>query len=87
MAARRKERQDLAQNSVNPAVETLHKVGFKVTSRMVESEIKEGILNVASEWGTNLIVVTSHAHKGVQNFCTAAWLKESCTGRPVLYWS
>ena len=68
MAARRKERQELAQNSVNLAVETLHKAGFKVTSRVVESEIKEGILDVASEWGANLIVVTSHARKGVAKF-------------------
>ena len=31
-------------------------------------EIKEGILTVASEWGADLIVVTSHARKGVSKF-------------------
>ena len=39
-----------------------------MTSQVVESEIKEGILNTASEWGADLIVVTSHARKGVAKF-------------------
>lgn len=68
MAARMKDRKELAQRSVDSAVETLRKSGFKVTSQVVESEIKEGILNTASEWGADLIVVTSHARKGVAKF-------------------
>lgn len=68
MAARMKGRKELAQRSVDSAVETLRKAGFHVVSQVVESEIKEGILNTASEWGADLIVVTSHARKGVAKF-------------------
>ena len=68
MAARMKDRKDLAQRSVDSAVETLRKAGFHVVSQVVESEIKQGILNTASEWGADLIVVTSHARKGVEKF-------------------
>lgn len=67
-AARMKDRKELAQRSVDSAVETLRKSGFQVTSQVVESAIKEGILNTASEWGADLIVVTSHARKGVAKF-------------------
>jgi nucleotide-binding universal stress UspA family protein len=67
-AARMKDRKELAQRSVNSAVETLRKAGFHVVSQVVESEIKQGILNTASEWGADLIVVTSHARKGVAKF-------------------
>lgn len=68
MAARMKDRKELAQRSVDSAVETLRKAGFHVVSKVVESEIKQGILNTASEWGADLIVVTSHARKGVAKF-------------------
>jgi nucleotide-binding universal stress UspA family protein len=68
MAMRRKHLQDHAQASLNFAVEAFLNAGFKVESRMVESGIKEGIVNTASEWGANLIVVTSHARKGVAKF-------------------
>jgi nucleotide-binding universal stress UspA family protein len=68
MESRRKERREGAENTLNSAVETLRHAGFKVGSRVVESEIKEGILTVASEWGADLIVVTSHARKGVARF-------------------
>jgi nucleotide-binding universal stress UspA family protein len=68
MAARRKERQEHAKSSVDSAVDVLRKAGFKVTSNVIESEIKEGILDMATQWGANLIVVTSHARKGVAKF-------------------
>lgn len=67
-AARMKDRKQLAQRSVDSAVETLRKAGFHVVSQVVENEIKQGILNTASEWGADLIVVTSHARKGVAKF-------------------
>ena len=63
-----KDRKELAQRSVDSAVETLRKTGFHVVSQVVENEIKQGILNTASEWGADLIVVTSHARKGVAKF-------------------
>ncbi|MGB9120030.1 MAG: universal stress protein [Candidatus Angelobacter sp.] len=68
MAARRKERQERAKSSVDFAVDVLSKSGFKVTSDVIESEIKEGILDMAAKWGADLIVVTSHARKGVAKF-------------------
>jgi len=68
MSARMKDRKELAKRSVDSAVDVLRKAGFQVTSQVVESEIKEGILKAASEWGADLIVVTSHARKGVAKF-------------------
>jgi nucleotide-binding universal stress UspA family protein len=68
MSARMKDRKELAKRSVDSAVDVLRKARFQVTSQVVESEIKEGILNAASEWGADLIVVTSHARKGVAKF-------------------
>jgi nucleotide-binding universal stress UspA family protein len=68
MTARKAELRKAARATLAHAVDLLRKGGFKVESRIVESEIKEGILTVASEWGANLIVVTSHARKGVAKF-------------------
>lgn len=68
MAARRKERQERAKSSVDSAVDVLRKSGFNATSSVIESEIKEGILEMAAKWGADLIVVTSHACKGVAKF-------------------
>jgi nucleotide-binding universal stress UspA family protein len=68
LAARKTELRKLAKKTLDHAVELLRKGGFKAASRIVESEIKEGILTVASQWGANLIVVTSHARKGVGKF-------------------
>lgn len=68
MVARRKERQERAKSSVASAVDVLSKSGFKATSDVIESEIKEGILDMAAKWGADLIVVTSHARKGVAKF-------------------
>lgn len=68
MAVRRNEAKKQAQETLDQAVPLLRKSGFNVSSRVVESEIKVGILTVASEWGANLIVVTSHARKGAAKF-------------------
>jgi nucleotide-binding universal stress UspA family protein len=68
LVARRKEESDRAKVMLGEAVETFRKAGYKAESRVVESEIKEGILGMASEWGANLIVVTSHARKGIAKF-------------------
>jgi nucleotide-binding universal stress UspA family protein len=57
-----------AQKTLADAAEILRKAGFQVGSRVVESEIKQGILNVAAEWGANLIVVASHSRKGAARF-------------------
>lgn len=64
-AVRRKELQKAAKENLEAAAESLRAAGFKPSTRLVESEIKEGILQVAAEWGADLIVVTSHDRKGV----------------------
>ena len=68
MAPRQEENIRRAKQVLNEAVDLFRKAGFKASSRVVESEIKEGILNVATEWGANLVVVTSHERKGVAKF-------------------
>lgn len=67
-AAKRKALQERAKDALGFAVEVFRNAGFKVGSRLLESEIKEGIVNAAAEWGANLIVVTSHARTGVAKF-------------------
>ena len=68
MAARQKVDLDAATENLNRAADSLRKAGFNVELRVVESEIKHGILTVASGWGAHLIVVTSHARKGIAKF-------------------
>lgn len=68
MAARNKERAGTAKKTLAEAANILRKAGFKVESQVVESEIRDGILKLASEWRANLIVVTSHARKGITHF-------------------
>jgi nucleotide-binding universal stress UspA family protein len=67
-AARRKELRAKANRTLDFAIEAFHKSGFKAESRVVEGEIKEGILQAATEWAADLIIVASHARKGVAKF-------------------
>lgn len=68
MVARQQPFIDEAKAELAKAVEIFQKAGFKASSRVVEAEIRQGILEVASEWGASLIVVTSHARTGVAKF-------------------
>jgi nucleotide-binding universal stress UspA family protein len=68
MAARRKQRREQAKRIVDSAVEVFRTAGFTTEARVMESEIKEGVLQAATEWGADLIVVTSHARKRVAKF-------------------
>ena len=68
MAARLKEQLDLAKNSVAQTAEILGKAGFKVDSRVVENEVRTGILDAAHEWRADLIVLGSHGQKGLRKF-------------------
>lgn len=68
LAARQKEGVDEAERTLAEAAKMLRKPGFHVDCRVVETEIREGIVAVASEWGANLIVVTSHSRTGVAKF-------------------
>jgi nucleotide-binding universal stress UspA family protein len=57
-----------AQGSVNQASEALRSAGFSVSTRIVEAEARNGILEVAAEWRADLIVLGSHGRKGLQRF-------------------
>lgn len=61
-----------AKDNLNAALETFRKTGFKAETRLADCEIQEGILETAGEWGANLIIVASHARKGVVRFLHAS---------------
>lgn len=48
--------------------QVLQKAGFKATSRVVVGEIRISILDAATQWGADLIVLGSHGRKGLQRF-------------------
>jgi len=57
-----------AKESVERAAEILRKAGFRAEPRVIESEIRSGILDAAAEFGADLIVVGSHGEKGLRRF-------------------
>jgi nucleotide-binding universal stress UspA family protein len=57
-----------AQESVKQTSQALRAAGFNVTSRVVEAEARNGILDIAAEWHADLIVLGSHGRKGLQRF-------------------
>jgi len=63
-----KEERNRAKEAVSRASEELRKAGFKATGRVIEAETRTGILDAASEWKADLIVVGSHGRKGVRRF-------------------
>jgi nucleotide-binding universal stress UspA family protein len=68
MAERLQEELKQAKESVAKAAQVLRDAGFKVDTRVVESEVRTGILEISSEWPADLIVVGSHGRKGLQKF-------------------
>lgn len=64
----RKEEFQRAQESLNQASQALGAAHFSVNTRVVESETRNGILDVAAEWGADWIVLGSHGRKGLQRF-------------------
>ena len=68
MAVRIQDQLKQARESVARTAEILRKAGFKVDSRVAENEIRTGILDVAEEWHTDLIVLGSHGDKGLRKF-------------------
>jgi len=63
-----KEDHERAQESVNLASQALRAAHFHVNTRVVEGEARSAILEVAEEWGADLIVLGSHGRKGLQRF-------------------
>jgi nucleotide-binding universal stress UspA family protein len=65
---RQRELLDLAKKTTSLVAEKLRKIGFKADNRVVESDIRNGILDTAAEWKPDLIVMGSHGRKGVKRF-------------------
>ena len=68
MQERLREQLSQAELSAEHAAETLRAGGLKVTTRVVEAEIRTAILDVAADWQADLIVLGSHGRKGIQRF-------------------
>lgn len=68
MAEIMKEQFKLAQESVDRSAAALRSAGFEVSTRVLEAEPRTGILDLASEWHADLIVLGSHGRKGLQRF-------------------
>ena len=68
MAVRIQDQLKQSRESVARTAEILRKAGFKVDSRVVENEIRTGILDVAEESHADLIVLGSHGEKGLRKF-------------------
>jgi nucleotide-binding universal stress UspA family protein len=50
------------------ATERLRRAGFQVDARVAENEVRTAILDIASEWQADLIVIGSHGRKGLSRF-------------------
>ncbi len=57
-----------AQQTVERAAEKLRAAGFSVQTRVIEAEPRSGIVDLASEWRADLIVLGSHGRRGLQRF-------------------
>ena len=68
MAARLQDQLKRARESVAGTAEALRTAGFNANSRVVENEIRTGILDTAGDWQADLIVLGSHGEKGLQKF-------------------
>lgn len=63
-----KEQIGQAERSVDRTSDLLRRAGFGVDTRVVEAEIRTGILDIAAEWHADLIVLGSHGRRGLQRF-------------------
>jgi nucleotide-binding universal stress UspA family protein len=66
--ARMKEIVDLAKKNTDLAATRLRAAGFKAEPRVVESDVRNGILDTAAEWQPDLIVLGSHGRRGIAKF-------------------
>lgn len=57
-----------AKKDTELAAARLRTAGFKAEARVVESDVRNGILDTAAEWQPDLIVLGSHGRKGVARF-------------------
>ncbi len=66
--ARLKEEFEQAAKTTTDCAGILRKAGFKVETRVIESDVRSGILETATEWKPDLIVLGSHGRRGVEKF-------------------
>jgi nucleotide-binding universal stress UspA family protein len=57
-----------AHELVARIAEELHKAGFKVDTAVKIGDVRVGIIDCATQWGADLIVVGSHGQKGIPSF-------------------
>ena len=57
-----------ATRTTAQTVDTLRKAGFNASARVLESDVRSGILEVAAEWKPDLIVLGSHGRRGLEKF-------------------
>jgi nucleotide-binding universal stress UspA family protein len=57
-----------AQELVERIANGLRDAGFKVNTAVEVGDIREKIIDRASDWGADLIVVGSHGRSGIQRF-------------------
>jgi len=68
LAGLMEEERKQARESLEKAATTLRREGFQVEARIAEEEVRAAILDIASEWQADLIVVGSHGRKGLNTF-------------------
>lgn len=68
MAARLQDQLKHARESIARTADILRNAGLKADSRVVENEIRTGILDAAEEWRGEVIVLGSHGEKGLRKF-------------------
>lgn len=68
LAAQFEEERKQASESAARAAELLHRAGFQVDTRVAENEVRTAILDIASEWQADFIVIGSHGRKGLNKF-------------------
>lgn len=59
---------DVAKALVNRVATDLRSAGFKVETLVGVGDVREGIIDTATDWHADLIVVGSHGLRGIQRF-------------------
>jgi nucleotide-binding universal stress UspA family protein len=62
------EENQLAQGLVQRVAVELRDAGFSVQTMVGIGDVREDIIDMASDWGAELIVVGSHGQRGIQRF-------------------
>jgi nucleotide-binding universal stress UspA family protein len=57
-----------AEELVKESAKPIRDAGLTVTTRVERAEPKRAIVEIASEWGADLIVIGSHGRRGVDRF-------------------